>query len=384
MADRAINSLSGLGRLRLCTLPTPLTEARRLSALLRGPRIFIKRDDLTGLALGGNKARALEFVMAEAKAKGCDVVVAVGPPHSNQLCAIAAAARRCGMDVVLLVLRGDDRPLGNLLLFRLLGARVEFTGIGLPDIDEAYARMERLAEQLRSEGRRPLELRYGPLPLVGVAGYVLLMREIVEQLRGEPARDDRPGLVSARTRHVFLGSGSGLTQAGLILGNALTGADYRVHGVMLDARFRREEQEHNVLAAVKAAAALFETGAALETSAAFGPDDVVCIDGYADEGAKTKAEAAAALRLVAETEGIFLDPVYTGRVMAAMMDQIRAGVIPPEDDVVFYHSGGIPEIFSHGDALINEAPIGDALIGDTPGCETDSVQRSDPNRSQGS
>jgi len=378
MADRAINSLSGLGRLGLCALPTPLTEARRLSALLRGPRIFIKRDDLTGLALGGNKARALEFVMAEARTEGCDVVIAVGPQHSNQLCAIAAAARRCGMDVVLLLLKGDDRPQGNPLLFRLLGARVEPTGVDLLDIDEAYAQMERLAEQLRDEGRRPLELRYGPLPLVGVAGYILLMSEIVGQLGGGRRREERSQGVTAGKCHVFLGSGSGLTQAGLILGNVLTGSTCRIHGVMLDSRYPREEHERNVLAAAQAAAALFQLGTEVT------PSDVVCIEGWACDSSRTKADAAEALRLVAETEGIFLDPVYTGRVMAALVDQVRSGRILPEDDVVFYHSGGIPEIFSHGDKLVGDAPIGDALIGDTPGCETESVQCSDPNRSQGS
>jgi 1-aminocyclopropane-1-carboxylate deaminase/D-cysteine desulfhydrase-like pyridoxal-dependent ACC family enzyme len=378
MVDRSIRGLSRPDRLCLCTLPTPLVEAKRLTESLHGPRVFIKRDDLTGLAVGGNKARALEFVMAEARARGSDVVLAVGPQHSNQLCAIAAAARKCGMDVVLLLLKGDNRPRGNLLLFHLLGAQVEFTDIDLVDVDEACAQMERLAAQLRNEGRRPLELRYGPLPLVGMAGYVLLMCEILEQLGDEQPGEEQPGEeqsghVPAGTRHLFLGSGSGLTQAGLILGNALMGADYRINGVMLDPRFRREEHGRNVLAAVQATAALFETNAASGTSAGFGPSDVLCIDGYADDATQTNAKAARALRLVAETEGIFLDPVYTGRVMAAMIDQIRAGDIPPEDDVIFYHSGGIPAIFSHGDMLLGDLIVGGTVVG-----ETESIQGSDP------
>lgn len=365
-----------MDRVELCTLPTPLTEAKRLSAVLHGPRIFIKRDDLTGLALGGNKARALEFVMAAAKAGGHDTVLAVGPQHSNQLCAIAAAARKCGMEVVLLLLKGDDRLQGNPLLFRLLGAWVESTGVHLLDIDEAYAQMERLAEQLRNEGRSPLQLRYGPLPLVGVAGYVLLMREILRQLGDEPAGDERTAAVRVRTCHVLLGSGSGLTQAGLILGDALSGSRCRVHGVMLDPRYRREEHERNVLAVARAGAELLEAGVQVA------PGDVVCIEGYADDSAQTRADAAKALRLVAETEGIFLDPVYTGRVMAALIDQIRTGRIPPEDDVVFYHSGGIPAIFSHGGTLVSDTSIGDTSIGDTLVTQAGSVQVSDQTRSQ--
>ena len=181
------------------------------------------------------------------------------------------------MDVVLLLLKGDNPPQGNLLLFHLLGAHIRFTDIDLLDIGEANVQMEDLAEQLRNEGRRPLELRYGPLPLVGTAGYVLLFCEILQQL------DD----VSTGTCHIFLGSGSGLTQAGLVLGNNLMGAACEVHGVMLDQRFQQQEHEHGVLTAANAAATLFETG--LE----FGPSDIVCVAGYSDDSVATKEHAAA-------------------------------------------------------------------------------------------
>lgn len=337
------DGLDRLKRVRFCTLPTPLVEAPGLSAALSGPKIFFKRDDLTGLALGGNKARALEFVMGEAKASGQDVVIAVGPQHSNQLCAIAAAARKCGMDVVLLLLRGDDRLQGNPLLFRLLEAEVRSTGVGMSDIAAAYGQMKQLAERLRNEGRRPLELKYGPLPLVGVAGYVLLMREILEQLGTQAPEGALP-----KTHHVFVGSGSGLTQAGLILANALAGSACKIYGIMLDPRFGREEHEQNVWTAVEAAAALL--GAEVEVA----PSEVVCIEGYADDGAEVRTKAADALKLVAKWEGIFLDPVYTGRVMAALIDHICAGRTSPEDEIVFYHSGGIPGIFSHGHKLLSQ------------------------------
>lgn len=331
MAVLGRDGVAGLDRVPLCALPTPLVEAARLAERLRSPRLFIKRDDLTGLALGGNKARACEFVLAQAQASGHDVLIAVGPQHSNQLCALAAAAKKCGMRVILLVLRGDGRVQGNLLLLRLLGAEVRFTDVDLSHIDEAYALMAALADELRSEGARPHEVRYGALPTVGIAGYVLLMAEILEQSGGR----------SAGTRHIFVGSGSGLTQAGLILGNRLLGGGCTIHGVMLDDRFDRQEQERNVWAAVEAGSVLFGGGISPEQG------DVRCIAGYSRDDAATREKALEAIKLVAQTEAIILDPVYTGRVMAATLDQIRAERIPSEDTVIFYHSGGIPAVFSH-------------------------------------
>jgi 1-aminocyclopropane-1-carboxylate deaminase/D-cysteine desulfhydrase-like pyridoxal-dependent ACC family enzyme len=321
----------GVERAPLCALPTPLLEAERLTERLRGPRLLIKRDDLTGVALGGNKARACEFVLAQARASGHDVVIAVGPQHSNQLCAITAAANKCGMRAILLVLKGDDRMQGNLLLLHMLGAEVRFTDADLSNIGEAYGQMEHLADQLRNEGARPYELRYGALPIVGIAGYVLLMSELLDQL----------GKTVTGACHIFVGSGSGLTQAGLVLGNRLLAGGCNIHGVMLDERFEQEEQEANVLATVEAASAFFGTGLSVAA------DAVQCVSGYSRDDAATQERALEAIRLVAQSEGLFLDPIYTGRVMAAMTDQICAGLIPPQDTVVFYHSGGIPGIFSH-------------------------------------
>lgn len=331
MTGLGLAGVAGLERLTLCALPTPLQDARRLTECLRGPRVLIKRDDLTGVALGGNKARACEFVMGQAQASGHDALVAVGPQHSNQLCALAAAARRCGMRVILLLLKGDDREQGNLLLLRMLGAELRFTGVDISDLDEAHRQMGELADQLRNEGATPYEVKYGALPVEGTAGYVLLMGEIIDQL----------GERSAGGRHIFVGSGSGLTQAGLILGNRLLGGDCEIHGVMLDQRFEQTDQERGVLAAVEAASALLGTDVPGEA------DDVECISGYIHSDAATRERTHEAMRSVARSEGLFLDPIYTGRVMAAMIDQIHAGRVSAHDTVIFYHSGGIPAIFSH-------------------------------------
>jgi D-cysteine desulfhydrase len=315
-------------------LPTPLVEAKNLTASLQGPRLLVKRDDLTGLAMGGNKTRACEFVLADARMSGCDVVLAVGPQHSNQLCAIAAAGKRCGMRVILLLLKGDDNVQGNLLLLRLLGAELRFTGVDISDIDEAHGLMRELGDALRDQGMRPYEIRYGALPLAGIVGYVLLMREILEALRE----------TSDATLHIFVGSGSGLTQAGLVLGDRLMGGGCRIHGVMLDARYEQEEQETHVRALVQAGAALLGNDVCLQAG------DVRCVPGYSGSDAATQQNALDVMRLAARTEGLFLDPVYTGRVMAAMIDQIRVGRISSQDTVIFYHSGGIPAVFSHCNA----------------------------------
>ncbi|MCE5254516.1 MAG: pyridoxal-phosphate dependent enzyme [Actinomycetia bacterium] len=328
--------INGLDRATLCALPTPLVEAKRLAESLGRTRLFIKRDDLTGLALGGNKPRACEFVMGQAKASGHDVVIAVGPQHSNQLCAIAAAAKKCGMPAILLLLRGDDRVRGNLLLFRILGAEVRFTHVDPANIEEAYDQMEALADHLQKEGARPYKLRYGPLPLVGTAGYVMLMSEMLEQLSLQQS-----GGAPTGTRHIFVGSGSGLTQAGLILGDKVLGGGCWIHGVMLDGQVEQEEHERNVLKAVETAAALFGHDLSI------GADDIRCLPGYGADDAAAETKATEAMKLAARSEGLLLDPVYTAKVMAAMIDQIRAGLIPPQDTVVFYHSGGIPAIFSH-------------------------------------
>ena len=325
--------IAGLDRVSLCALPTPIVEAERLRECLQGPRLFIKRDDLTGLALGGNKARACEFVLAQARASGCDTLIAVGPQQSNQVCALAAAARRCSMRVIVLLLKGDNRTRGNMLLLHLLGAEVRFTGIAIADIDEAHGQMRDLAAQLRSEGATPFEVSYGALPVVGTAGYVLLMSEILDQV----------GKSSTGTCHVFTGGGSGLTQAGLVLGNKLLDGGYTIHGVVLDERRDQATHERSVLAAVEAASALFETGLS------FGADDVRCIPGYARNDVATRDKTLKVSKLVGRSEGILLDPIYTGRVMAALVDEIRSGRISREDTVVFYHSGGIPAIVSHRD-----------------------------------
>ncbi len=325
--------LEDIHSVRLCTLPTPLVAAPRLSDQLGGPRIFFKRDDLTGLSMGGNKARCLEFLMAEAKDKSSDTVIALGPQQSNWLCAVTAAARKMGMDVILFLLKGSNEVQGNLLLDKLLGADIRFTDVDIKNIAEAQKQMENLAKDLSRAGHKPYVLPYGPVPTLGIAGYVSLGLEICQQLEERNITAD----------HVFLGSGSGCTQAGLILGAKQRKASFKINGVMLDPRYSKEEQVRIVAKEANEAAKF------LGMDFTVTPEEIICHEGYSDYQPTEKVIEA--VRLLARTEGIFIDPAYTGKVMAALIDQIRQGRMKRKDTVVFYHSGGLPYIFVYNEML---------------------------------
>lgn len=323
-------------RIRLCTLPTPLMEARRLSAELGGPQILIKRDDLTGLAMGGNKARCLEFLMTEAKDTGADIVLAVGPQQSNWLCNLTAAARKLGMDVILLLLKGTDKVQGNLLLDKLLGAEIRFTGMERHDLSKVDKQMENLATELGSQGHKPYVVHYGRVAPLGVAGYVSLASEICNQLQEK----------RLTAQYLFLSNGSGCTQAGLILGARYYQAPFgEVVGVMMAPTYSREEQVYNVTEEAN------ETAKFLEMDFTFKPEGIICHDEYVGGSRGPTKKSIEAVRLVAETEGIFLDPIYTGRAMACLVDQVRDGKIKREDTVIFYHSGGLPALFAYNEEL---------------------------------
>ena len=319
---------------RLCTLPTPLMEAPRLSAKLGGPQIFIKRDDLTGLTMGGNKARSLEFLMTEAKDMGADIVVAVGPQQSNWLCNVSAAARKLGMEVILFLLKGNDKVQGNLLLDKLLGAELRFTGIEIQNLSIINEQMDNLATELRSQGRRPYVLRYGAVEPLGIVGYVFLASEICRQLQEK----------RLTAQYLFLADGSGCTHAGLILGAKYNKAPFEVVGVLLNPKKSREEQACTIADAAN------ETAKFLDIDFTFKPEEIVCSDAYVGSSVPIK-KSIEAVRLVAEAEGIFVDPIYTGKSMAALVDYVRDGKIKREDTVIFYHSGGLPAIFAYSEEL---------------------------------
>jgi len=328
--------LDELARLRLCALPTPLMEAPTLSKALGVPRILIKRDDLTGLALGGNKSRPMEFIMTEAQQKKADILVAAGYEGSNWVSNLVAAARKLGMEVALFLVKGTRKMQGNLLLFKLLGAEIHYTELDIHERKTLYEQMDSFAAELRKNGRRPYVMYYEAVGPLGIASYVLLAREIFVQLR-------EMGLTAQYLYHT---SGSGSTQAGLILGAKHFQVPLNVIGVMPNHRDTREERVRRITDNAN------RTAEFLDMSARFVCEEIRYDETYAGEdysGPTKKGKDA--IRLVAETEGIFLDPAYSAKSMACLIDHVREGRIGKKNTVIHYHSGGIPLIFSHSEEL---------------------------------
>lgn len=325
--------IGNLPRIRLAHLPTPLEEAPRLAEFLGGPRIWIKRDDLTGLALGGNKARKLEFLLGQARAQGCDVVITVGAVQSNHARMTAAAARRLGLDVVV-VLNGEEPELyqGNLLLDRVLGADIRIV-----QTDDDYVLMgvvDDLARHLRKDGRRPYIIPRGGSNAFGAAAYMLAALELLTQATQLGFRVD--AIVHAST--------SGGTQSGLYTGTKMTESGVQVVGI--SAGPKQEVVARRVLGIVE------ELAQMLELRWRPHPDDLIVYDDYVGEryGVPTPA-CLEAIRLAARTEGIILDPVYTGKAMAGLRALVAQEQFRPGQNVVFWHTGGQPALFAHAAAL---------------------------------
>jgi D-cysteine desulfhydrase family pyridoxal phosphate-dependent enzyme len=323
----------------LATLPTPLEDLPRLREALGGPahcpRLLIKRDDLTGLALGGNKARKLEFLIADALDRGSTVVLTTGAAQSNHARMTAAAARAAGLDVHLVLTADANPPLqGNLLLDRIFGAVIHFVpppaDPTLATSDEEAAKVAAVLDELRARGERPYEIPVGGSSGVGVLGYTFGTRELVDQLAA----------IGERPSRLYFASGSRGTQAGLTLGAKWCGAPYAVYGVAVSGgeSFKRER----AFRIANEAAAI----AGLSTRVTY--DDLVTDQRYIGEGyGIATPEGVEAIRLLAETEGILLDPVYTAKAMAALIDHIRRGELDPASSVVFLHTGGVPALFAH-------------------------------------
>jgi D-cysteine desulfhydrase family pyridoxal phosphate-dependent enzyme len=332
-------------RFPLATLPTPLHELPRLRDALggasRSPRILIKRDDLTGLALGGNKARKLEFLIADALDRGATVVLTTGAAQSNHARMTAAAARAAGLAVHLVLTADADPPVqGNLLLDRLFGAVIHYVPPpGDPTLatsEEEAAKVAEVLDELRTRGERPYEIPVGGSSGVGVLGYTYGTREIVEQLSA----------INVRPTRLYFASGSRGTQAGLTLGAKWCNAPYAVYGVAVSGgeSFKRE----------RAYRIANEAAALAGLSTRVTNDDLVTDQNYIGDGYGLATPGCIeAIRLLAETEGILLDPVYTAKAMAGLIDHTRRGLLDPESTVVFLHTGGTPALFAHAALFAN-------------------------------
>jgi D-cysteine desulfhydrase family pyridoxal phosphate-dependent enzyme len=319
-----------LPRIPLGHLPTPLEELPRLTRALGGPRLFIKRDDQTGLATGGNKTRKLEFAVADALDQDADTLITMGGVQSNHTRQTAAAAARCGLRCVV-VLRGHEPAVwnGNLLLDHLLGAQVVFSG---DRTREAVA--EEVASQARAAGSRPYLIPVGASNAVGAAGFVAALEELDAQAKERALRVDRV---------VFASSSFG-TQAGLCVGAKAVGFRGQLAAIAIDSR--RDELQAGVAAIATA------TIRRLGWEMAFGPAEVVAYDSYLGGGYAVMGEPEReAISLVARSEGILLDPVYTGRAMAGLIDLIRTGAFGKDETIVFWHTGGAAALFAYADEL---------------------------------
>lgn len=343
--DRAAElkaSIDRLPRANLANLPTPLEEAPRLSEALGGPRIFFKRDDLTGLALGGNKTRMFEFTLGEALQKGITTVVAGAAVQSNYCRQLAAACSRLGLGLHLVLRRtpgeGDIEIQGNLLLDLLFSPEIKIIEA---DVAEQEKVIDGVAEKLTGKGHHVYMGRKSSLADLGLeaVGYVNCALELYDQLHEQGLRI-----------HRLFASSSTTTQAGLLLGAKYLNCDFQIVGVSPVDWI--EDVPSEIARIAKEAAIRLGIGLTVWSS------EIVNFGGYVGEGyGKLTPEALEAIKLVARTEGVLLDPVYTGKAMAALIDRIRRKEIGSDETVVFLHTGGFPALFAYNKDLNLEGEL---------------------------
>ena len=328
-ADQLRQRLDHLPRLRLAALPTPLDDLPRFSGFLGGPRILIKREDLTGQAFGGNKIREFEYQIAQAVETDCDVLVHSAAAQSNQSRQTAAVAAKLGLKAVM-VGRADAhaQPQGNLLLTHLCGAEVH-----LPPPDQQSQQVDAKMEELRAQGHTPFHTSTDAA-IYRSFGYVDGFLELFDQIQ---ERDIRPSAI-------YLCSGA-YTHIGLVVAAKALGLDLRIVGVSPSPR---DDQK----TAQRLAEQATESAAILDLDLHFTPED---FESYAEfvgpnYGVVTDGSREA-IQLLASKEGLFLDPCYTGKAMAGLIAHIRRGWWKEDDTILFVHTGGTPALFAYSEEL---------------------------------
>jgi L-cysteate sulfo-lyase len=330
--------LSEFLRVDLCHQPTPLEEMPRLTSALGGPKLWIKRDDCTGLATGGNKTRKLEFLVADALDKGADMLVTQGAVQSNHVRQTAAAACKFGLDCHALLERrvpgraADYETTGNVLFDQMFGTTMEFRPAGLDMNAEARA----VTESFAANGRKPYFIPGGGSNEIGALGYVSCAYEMLRQF-------DEQGL---NVGWIVLASGSAGTHAGLLAGLHAAGSDIPVMGISV-----RQPRDKQIAAVHKLAV----TTAAQLTDAPLGVEKVLIDDGYVGEGYGLPTQGTLdAINLIARKEGVLLDPVYSAKGLAGMIGLIEKTFFDSDKDVVFLHTGGAAALFAYGSQLAEQ------------------------------
>lgn len=314
--------MNSIPRLRFAHLPTPIEELPRLSSTLGGPRLLVKRDDQTGLALGGNKTRKLEFLVAEAQEQGARTLISAGAIQSNHCRQTAAAAARFGFECIL-VLTGDlpARPSGNLTLDHLLGARI----VNVADRKDRDRILQETFDRAAAEGKKPYLVPYGGSSPTGALGYAFAVEEVMKQ--------------GIEADWFVFGTSSGGTHAGLMLGQRVFGFKGKILGISIDECVEWLQENVSALAT--------KAGEKMGERIGFAPADVAANADYcrAGYGVLTEAEREA-VRLFARTEGLLLDPVYTGRAAAGLIDLIRKEFFKKDETVLFWNTGGQTALFA--------------------------------------
>jgi D-cysteine desulfhydrase family pyridoxal phosphate-dependent enzyme len=303
----------------------------RLARTLNLPRLFVKRDDQTGLAFGGNKTRKLEFLVAEAQAQNARMLITAGAVQSNHCRQTAAAAAKFGFDCIL-VLAGEppEHPSANLLLDELFGAKIVWAGVR----ENRERVLAETFENAKLDGKQPYLVPYGGSNPTGALGYAFAMQELMNQKPCEGSESSQ-----GYPDWIVFASSSGGTQAGLVLGARLFGYEGRVLGISVD--------EPRAKLQVRVAELAADTSEKFGKRLEFSPEDVLVNDNYCEAGYGVLTEGEReAIRLFAQTEGLLLDPVYTGRAAAGLIDLARKGFFKKEESVLFWHTGGQPALFA--------------------------------------
>ena len=346
--DELKQKIAAFPRVELIHRPTPLRRLNRLTQELGGPEIWIKRDDLTGLAFGGNKSRKLEFIIPDALSKGADTIVTWASLQSNWCMQTAAAARCFGLKPILILFKTSDLASdydGNLLLDYILGADIRIREAEKGKIvteEHVEKALEEVADEVKRSGHKPYVVSVGgSMPgwsmnkPLGAIAYADAFVEMQDQTR----------TAGVGITHIVHATGSGATQAGLIIGAKAAAAGVQVIGISVS--------DTKAVFAPIVEYVCRESEKALVLDLGISSSDIVVLDEYVKDGyGIINKETAEAIRLLFTAEGIVLDPVYTGKAMAALIDLVRKGFFRKDDRILFFHTGGTPALFPYREPLV--------------------------------